>query len=204
MSQSGALVLRILLGDSVGKLLDRSVVWAVMNLLFFGGILSSGFLTRFPLMESSGGLEEFPAIFPLDLEWPLLVGYIFVLNLFASAFLMVTLSGLVFFVLSSSFLVLRACIWGVSLSRLSTPMFLMVLPTIVIEGEAYVIAAVAGTVLGLSWLKPSWAYGGKAVSRGQALRLAVKECASLYVLVAMMLIVAAVIEALTIQQVYSI
>ena len=190
--------------ESVSRLLDRSLIWAVMNLLIFGGILFSGFLARFPLMESSGGLEEFPASFPLDLEWPLLVGYIFVINLFASAFLMVTLSGLVFFVLPSFFLVLRAYIWGVSLSHLSTPMFLMALPTSVIEGEAYVIGAVAGTMLGLSWLKPSWVYGDRAVSKGQALRLAVKECASLYVLVAMMLIVAAVIEALTMQQVYSV
>jgi hypothetical protein len=65
--------------------------------------------------------------------------------------------------------------------------------------EAYVVAAVAGTMLGLSWLNPSWAHRDSTDSRLVALKRALKECAYLYVLVAILLIVAAAVETIAIQ-----
>jgi len=72
------------------------------------------------------------------------------------------------------------------------------MPTLVIEGEGHTLAALAGINLGLSWLKPKWAYKGEGLSRSEAVRRALKDCMYTYVLVAILLFVAAVVEAATI------
>jgi hypothetical protein len=179
------------------------MMWAALNLVFFSSVLVSAMFPQFSPLEPAARLADFPAPFPLNLELPLLVAYVFVFNVFISAFLVVTLPGLGFFALPAFFLVLRAYFWGLSLSQLSTSVFWAALPTVIIEGEAYVVAAVAGTMLGLSWLKPSRSHEGKMASRLVALKRAVRECAYLYVLAAILLAAAAVIEAIAIQQIQS-
>lgn len=117
-------------------------------------------------------------------------------------FLFVTLPGLGFFGLSAVSLSFRGVVWGFLLTFTPTAQFLAALPTIILEGEAYVLAAVAGTVLGLSWLKPNWAFRRENVSRREALGKAFRECVHLYVLVVVVLFVAALVETLTLYLFY--
>lgn len=69
---------------------------------------------------------------------------------------------------------------------------------LIFEGEGYVMASVAGINLGLSWLKPRWIYGEGSLSKLEALKKAFKECAHLYIFVAILLLTAALIEAVII------
>lgn len=178
----------------------RSWLLVLLNLLFFGGVLFfavvSLFWAEFYPFKMLDGVSE---SFSLDAGFlALYIANIFASNFFMSGLLMLTLSGFVFFLFPVGFLVLRAWVWGFLLNQLSTRSFLLVIPTLILEGEGYVMAALAGIVLGLSWLKPSWIYGGKVASRREALRLAARECMLLYVVVVILLLLAAVVEAVTI------
>lgn len=168
----------------------------VLNWLFFGFIVVGSLLVQ-------GGFVQvyawpFGEILPIDVSnaW-FLFGFIFANNLVLSGFVLVTLTGLVFFGLSAFFLCFRALLWGMFFSGLSTPVFLVVLPTLVLEGEGYVLAATAGVVLGLSWLRPKSLRAGDELSRFEAVVQALKECVHIYVLVALILFVAAVVESVT-------
>ncbi len=160
----------------------------------FAALLLAQFLFGPMLYESA--LVEVPEVL-VGVDWPIMLAVIFLFNLALSGFLVVTLPGLVFFPLSAATLVYRAFLWGLLLSHLPTPLFLAVLPTLILEGEAYVFAGVAGVVLGLSWLKPGWAYE-KGVSRSEAFKRALRECGRLYLVVAIVLLVAAIVETATI------
>lgn len=76
-------------------------------------------------------------------------------------------------------------------------MFLVSIPTLILEGEAYALAAVAGTIVGASWLMPKRLYRQEDITRTQAFREALKESLRLYVLVIVLLLVAATAEAVT-------
>ena len=121
---------------------------------------------------------------------------IFVSNLIVSGFLLLTVSGLLFFVAPFCILAYRAALWGVLLNGLSTPAFLAALPTILLEGEGYVFAGGAGIILGMSWLRPSW-IGQEGISRLESLKRTIRECTCFYVLVALLLLAAAFVETLT-------
>jgi len=72
------------------------------------------------------------------------------------------------------------------------------MPTIVFEGLGYAFAAVAGVVVGVSWVSPRWVYGGEgSLRRVEAFKKAFKECLVLYFFAAVLLLIAAVIEAVT-------
>ena len=188
-------LLKVLFSLSLGSLLKRRSLFALINVLYFGSVLVAALVAgrQYALCDGWGA------------EWDsagaggsvALFVSIFLFNLVVSSFILLTLTGLLFFALPTGILVARAALWGFMLNRLSTPAFFAALPTLLLEGEGYVIAGVAGANLGLSWLKPSWA-SGDVVSRRDALRQAVKECAYLYVLVAVLLLAAAVVETFTI------
>lgn len=114
---------------------------------------------------------------------------------------MVTLPGIVFFPLSAAFLVFRAVLWGLLLYPLPSWLFLAVLPTLVLEGEAYVIAAVTGTVIGLSWVKSSLVFRDEKLSKWEALKTALKEGVHLYKGVALLLLIAAIVETAMLMQI---
>lgn len=176
-------------------LVVRLPIVALMNLVFFGAILLGAFLTQStaPPFES----WEPPSFFPIsESNLPLLVLTIFLFNLVASAFLLLTLTGMVLFVIPAGVLIWRAWLWGSLISQLPTSSFLLVLPTLILEGEGYVWASVTGIILGLSWLKPSLIYDGERLPRVEALKRAVKETCRLYVAVATIFFVAALVEAL--------
>ncbi len=138
-------------------------------------------LAHSPLVERSGNLL-------------LMAVEIFVSNLVLSAFVMLTLSGFVFFLLSPTVLLIRAWLWGALLTGVSTSNFPLVLPTIILEGEGYVLAALAGVNLGLSWFKPEWIYKKELVSRWEAVKMALRNCFYIYGMVSLFLLIAAIVE----------
>jgi hypothetical protein len=151
---------------------------------------------------------------------PLLFLFIFCFNLVVAAFCVVTLPGFLFFPLSAALMTLRAVLWGLLLGPLPTGFFLDVLPTMLLEGEAYVIAAAVGLTVGYSWLTrskelspeppPSRIYSEVfgdlgpresaelEPSRFEFFRCALKRDMSAYVLVILLLIAAAAVESATI------
>lgn len=126
---------------------------------------------------------------------------IFFFNLVLSAFVVVTLPGIMFFPLSIVFLLFRAVLWGLEQYFSPTWLFLVSLPTLALEGEAYVFAATAGTIAGASWIKPNWICPEEVISRSESFKKASKECLVLYILVAVFLFLAAVMETITINMI---
>lgn len=176
------------------------MIFLVMNTLYFGTILIASLLLQFyhpfPLELSKHDYVLDRRADGVGLVF--LVADIFFFNLFLSAFLFITLSGVAFFVLPVFSLLVRGTLWGLLLNQQPTSMFLASLPTLVLEGEGYVIASVSGIILGLSWLKPKWVFRGKEFSRSEGLKAALKESAYLYFFVATLLLTAAIVEAATI------
>jgi len=123
---------------------------------------------------------------------------IFAFNLALSSFVFVTLPGIAFFPLSAGFLSYRGFLWGLLLYMSPTLLFVASLPTIILEGEAYVLAAMAGSVVGASWIKPNLAYQESGLSRLEAFKKSLKECVKAYALVATLLFISAIVETMTI------
>ena len=176
----------------------RSLLFVLMNTLFFGSILIGALLAQGQYLPFYV-LRMDERIFPPEFSDPLfMVVYIFFSNIIVSAFLLVTLTGLLFFAFPVVVLVDRAAVWGALLNLLPTPLFFAAFLTITLEGMGYVLASVAGINLGLSWLKPDWTYKGEQFSRMKALRKALRECIYIYVLVVVLLLAAAIVETVTI------
>jgi len=188
-------LLREFLKSCLSVVWKRSWIFVVLNWLFFGFIVLGALLLQFGVV----GVYYWPLgeTFPVEVgNVFLMVGFIFVFNLILSGFLVVTLTGLAFFGLPVFFISFRAFLWGLLLNELSTPLFLAILPVLILEGEGYVLGALAGVNLGLSWLKPSWAYRSENLSRLEAFKKALKDSARIYILVAAVLFVAAIVETL--------
>jgi len=169
-----------------------------LNWLFFGLIVVGSLLVEAGVFGVS--VWPFGEVAPVEISNPvLLFGFIFVFNLALSGFALMTLTGVLFFGLSIFFLGFRGFLWGTLAAGLSTPMFLAALPTLILEGEAYVLAALAGVNLGLSWFQPKWVYKEEkdGLSRSEALRRALRESAYVYVFVVALLFAAAILETMT-------
>jgi hypothetical protein len=176
----------------------RNLYFVILNWLFFASIVVGAFLAQF------NGIGHFWVPFETS---PFQVGVsngvvmvvtIFLYNLILSNLIIITLPGAIFFAVPAGFLCLKGLLVGIFLSNLSTARFLVALPTIVLEGEGYVLAALAGVILGLSWLLPKYLWRGEKLSRFEFFKSALKECLHIYVIVAIFLFAAAVVEAITI------
>jgi len=193
----GAWLVKAFFRLCVRTLSRRGMLFVAMNALYFGFIVVGAFLEQARFLspyELIGG-EGF---FLFEEGLPLMIIGIFLFNLVVSGFFFTTLSGLVFFPLPLGVLVLRALAWGALLNLSPTPQLFAALPSLVLEGEGYVLAALAGVNMGLSWLKPEWAIsGGKGLSRWEAVKRALKDAGRIYVLVTVFLFVAAVAETAT-------
>jgi hypothetical protein len=177
----------------LGSFLPRWKLVAFLNVLFFGIALGAVLVVQLlfpPPLFSDANASVLP--WPFSNIGPLVFFYIFAFNLVVSAFIVVTVPGVLFFPLSAVALAFRAILWGLLLYPLPPDYFLVVLPTVVLEGEAYVLAATAGTVTGFSWLKPETGY-----SRREALKKGLKESVQLYIPVSLLLFIAAVVESAT-------
>lgn len=176
----------------------RGLLVAFLNGVYFSTILVTAFFSQFLPPSFSGFSSQVSPVpsFEFDNVLSMILG-IFLFNFCVSAFLVVTLPGVVFFGFSVALLVARAALWGYLINQLPILSFLLALPTLVLEGEGYVVASLAGAVLGLSWLKPEWMYKSESVGRMGAFKHALRECGYWFFLVGVLLFFAAVIEALT-------
>jgi len=176
----------------------RNLLLVVLNWLFFSGMVVGALLKQAGLIGGYRWPVGDDVFSQGAASLPLLVLSIFVFNLVVSGFVVVTLSGFLFFGLSVVFLLYRAWLWGMLLTGLGTPLFLAALPTLILEGEGYVLAAWVGINMGLSWLKPKWAYRGEDLSWLKSVKRAFKDSLRVYVLVGVFLLVAAIVEVITI------
>lgn len=177
--------------------LARVNILAAFNLLFFVTVFLVVFLGRslFP-----------PVLYGEWSPWPfgffqnnfiLLMGIIFLFNLTFASFLTVTLPGFLFFPLSAIGLAYKAVLWGILLRPISGGLLLAALPTLFLEGEAYVFSACAGTVAGASWLVHRRLNVEEALSRKDAFKKGLRECLRMYFFVALLLLIAALVETTT-------
>jgi len=168
---------------------------ALMNVLFFGSILVVvAFFERTlppPLVLNvrSPFLEE---LFNGD---PFVSAFaILIFDLFFSAFVFVMLLSVAFFPLSIGFLLFRAFIWGSLLYSQPTWTLLVAIPTVILQGEAYALAALTGLLVGLSWIKPEWVYRGKSLTRREAFNKSLEEYRMFYVFAIMFMVAGAITE----------
>jgi hypothetical protein len=129
------------------------------------------------------------------------IGLTFIVNLLAGSFLYITLPSLFIPFLGLAMGVVRAILWGLLLSPTNPDLRMIMIPhflTLILEGQAYIIALLAAYVHGKSFLMPRRsgieASGVKAYLQGYLLGL--KQTAWLYVLVILLLAMAAIYEVL--------
>jgi hypothetical protein len=176
----------------------RGKLIAFFNVVYFGAffavVLLSSLMFPPPLAEETPNTVWVPFS-----DNPFLLGAgIFAWNLTVSAFAVVTLPGMLLFLWSPAFITYRAMLWGFLFYPLPGWAFAVALPTLIFEGEAYVFAAVAGTIIGFSWIKPKWMFRGEELSRWESLKRAFGEAKQLYKAVMLFLLVAAIFETVTI------
>jgi len=172
----------------------QRVLFVLLNWLFFVTMLLAPFFISNHYVESEDGFFNSSLVRDNAL---LMVLNIFLFNLLVSAFALMTLTGFLFFAISGVFFLVRAWFWGALLNGLSTMHLLIVLPTLILEGEGYVLAALAGIDVGLSWLRPQSVFKEEGLSRRDAFKRALMECGYIYVLVVFFLFVAAIVETIT-------
>jgi hypothetical protein len=172
----------------------RVKLLAFLNSLFFGCVLATMFVAQ--LLLPPALFQGWPLMFPWALwnSWFLVFLVIFSFNLLVGAFIMVTLPGMLCFPLSVGFLAYRAALWGLLFYAVPSWLFFVALPLVVLEGEAYVVAAAGGFVVGLSWVRPRMLYGDQALARSAGLRRGLRECLRLYLFVVVLLLVAVAVE----------
>ena len=175
---------------------ERSLLFALMNFIFFGSVIAGSFLaqqvflTPMSLPFDGGNLEISNVSAGFVFEF-------FGWNLVVNAFLFMTVPGVFFFALPFVVFILRGLIWGFTLTFLSTDKLLAILPTVFLEGEGYVLAAMAGVILGLSWFWPRLIYPSRELSRREALSAAWGEAKILLAIVVLLLLIAAIVKTVT-------
>lgn len=174
-------------------------------LAYFGLMFGAGVLVI--LMPSGHELQEsleaqvmagFEEVFPWLLTAPpaLAVVYILLVNLVLGTMLYITLPGAILFPLAPLAAFFRAIMWGIFFAPTEPLALLVALPTILAEGLGYVLAVVPSLRLGLSWLLPRSAFKQEQLSRRVAFRRGLSELGRAYLIVIIVLLVAAVIESL--------
>jgi len=142
-----------------------------------------------------GVTTGFPGLLQAYMNNPVVaVAYTFIINLVVGTMLWITLPGLIFFPLAPLAAFYRAFAWGIIFAPTDIPLFVRALPTVLAEGFGYILAVVPSVRLGLAWLVPKRAYQEKPLTRVQALRKAFAELGPAYLIVALTLLAAAIIE----------
>jgi len=186
------------LGNCLSVVSKRILFLMVFSWLFFGSVLVGASLVQFRYGVPSVLPMGYGLFVPEKADWYIVLLEIFFWNLVVNGFVLLSLSGLLFFGLPILFLLWRALILGTLLAGLSSPLFFVTTVTLVFQGEAYVLACVEGASLGLSWLKPTWVYKGEDLSRFESLKKTLSDGVRIYVFVALFLFFAAVLETLAV------
>jgi len=145
----------------------------------------------------------FPGLIEAYLTNPLLaVAYAFMVNFLYGTMLWIALPGTVLFALAPTLAFLRAFGWGGLFAPTTSVLASALawsLPTMILEGLGYILAVIPSTYLGLSWLSPKTVFRGEALTRKEAFKRELVESARAYVWVALVLLIAAVVEVTTAQ-----
>ena len=150
-----------------------------------------------------GILETFPGLLEVYMRYPILaVVYTFLVNFCLGSVLTITIPGILLFFLAPVIAFYRAALWGL-LYAPTTPdlatVAILALPTLVLEGLGYVLAVIPSTYLGLSWLMPRRVFHGEELTRVEAFKRELGSSVKAYLWVAIVLLVAAVVEVTTVQ-----
>jgi hypothetical protein len=124
------------------------------------------------------------------------MGITFTINFFVGTFLEITLPSLVIPFIGMFMGILRSALWGLLLSPAYPPLRLLMIPhslTLILEGQGYILGLLAVYVQGKAFLWPESA-GVQGHWRGYVEGL--KRTGWLYSLVILMLLIAAIYEAL--------
>jgi hypothetical protein len=124
------------------------------------------------------------------------MGITFVVNFFVGTFLEITLPSLVIPFIGMLVGVLRAILWGLLLSPAYPPLRMVMIPhslTLILEGQGYIMGLLAVYVQGKAFLWPA-SVGVEGHWRGYIEGL--KQAGWLYIPVILLLLVAAIYEAL--------
>lgn len=121
---------------------------------------------------------------------------IFVINLFTGSLVMITLPSLVIPFSGLLMGVYRAAMWGLVLSPASPELARTMIPhslTLILEGQGYIVAMLAVFIHGKAFI---WPLSAGVESRWKGYIEGLKRTGQLYLLVIILLIVAAVYESL--------
>jgi hypothetical protein len=175
------------------NLLRRRKIFVMLNMLFFDSLFLGVLMGQFLYFPSFN--VDLSWLYVLD--WHLMMLTIFAWNFILGGIISLVLPGFAFFPFSAALLIERGFSWGVMLSRnpIVSPFSVLVFA---LEGEGYVLAAMAGTLLGLSWLRPNWIYKD-GLSRLDALKTASKEALRFLLISAITLLLGAIVETLAIK-----
>ena len=181
--------------------------YIVLNVVYYGLVVVGMIYVAFnpslqkTLLEAAGGAftsGPFAAVGSAYSGGQVLsaVALTFVVNLIVGSIAVITLPSLV--IPFSGLLVgaYRAVLWGLMLSPAAPELRLIMVPhslTLILEGQAYILAMLAAYVHGRAFL---WPQSVDATSRRQGYVIGVKRSLRMYVLVVLVLAVAAVYEAL--------
>lgn len=181
--------------------------YLILNLAYYGLMVAAMVYVAFDPALQKTLLDEVGKAFgtgPLDVlvgaykggKVLLAVFLTFVVNLVLGSLLYITLPSLL--VPFSGLLVgvYRALLWGLLFSPTAVlgAGMLFHWPTIILEGQAYILAMLAAYVQGMAFLRPK-SVGAK--TRGQGYWEGVKRSARIYMFVAITLFVAAIYEAVS-------
>jgi len=183
------------LRSSILMVSERLKLLALLNVLFFGCILVSGFVASIfvsPIVNPQ--ILEPVLLNGLGDNWLLVFLWIFAFNLSVGAFMVVTLPGMALFPLSVVPLLFRAFLWGLIVYAIPVESFLSAFVVLLLEGEAYVFAAAGGITTGVSWVKPRWIHVDVADSRRRAFTTGLHNCLKFYVFVVLLLFLGALAE----------
>ena len=120
----------------------------------------------------------------------------FVINLLIGSFLYITLPSLVIPFSGLLLGAIRATLWGLLLSPTVPELRIAMIPhslTLILEGQAYILAMLAAYIQGRAFL---WPHAVGASTNGQGYLAGLKRSIRLYVLVVILLALAAIYEAL--------
>lgn len=147
--------------------------------------------------------EVFPGLMEAYLTNPLLaIVYTFLVNFLYGTMVTIALPGTLFFVLAPAQAFLRACWWGAYFAPITSVLASVLtwsLPTMILEGLGYILAVVPSTYLGLSWLSPKTVFREEGLTRKEAFKRELVNSARAYAWVALVLLIAAVVEVTTVQ-----
>jgi len=181
--------------------------YLILNLLYYGLVICAMIVVAFiPSLQqqlfeavgesfSKGPLSDVATAYGTGQLLPAMI-LTFVVNLVGGSFIFITLPSLFipFFGLFTG--IVRALLWGLILSPTSQQLALVMIPhslTLILEGQAYIIAMLAVYVHGRAFL---WPGSIKAVTLPEGYHTGLKRSLQLYLLVIILLALAAIYEAI--------